>query len=95
MINPCDKGGGIILLDFEEYMRACNAHLNSKQLNGNGESKPFYTKVDESKQDDAKIKLTNLIQEAIDNKIIDENEFLVMKPQDKGPGRFYYTFKET
>ena len=93
VIKPCDKGAGIIILDFEEYMRACNAHLNSQQLYGNGESKPFYTKVDESKQDDAKIKLTNLIQEAFDNKIIDENEFLAMNPQDKGPGRFYCTFK--
>ena len=93
VVKPCDKGAGIIILDFEEYMRACNAHLNSQQLDGNGEYKPFYTKVDESKQDDAKIKLTNLIQEAFDNKIIDENEFLAMNPQDKGPGRFYCTFK--
>ena len=74
-------------------MRACNAHLNSQQLDENGEYKPFYTKVDESKQDDAKIKLTNLNQEAFDNKIIVENEFLAMNPQDKGPGRFYCTFK--
>ena len=31
-IKPCDKGAGIIILDFAEYMRACNAHLNSGRL---------------------------------------------------------------
>ena len=40
-------------------------------FNRNNDYKPFYTKVDECKQDDAKIKLTNLIQEAFDNKIIE------------------------
>ena len=27
IIKPCDKGVGIIILDFEEYMRACHKHL--------------------------------------------------------------------
>ena len=49
--------------------------------------------MDESKQYKAKIKLTDLIQEALDNKNIDENEYLAMNPQDKGPGRLYCTFK--
>ena len=35
--KSCEKGAGIILLDFEEYMRACNAHLTSQQMDGNGE----------------------------------------------------------
>ena len=93
MIKPCDKGAGIIILDFEEYIRACNAHLSSKQSNGEGDYKSFYTKVDESKLEEAKFKLTNLVQEAYDNKIINENEFLALDPKDKGPGRFYCTFK--
>ena len=31
VIKPCDKGAGIIILDFEEYVRACQNHLQSKQ----------------------------------------------------------------
>ena len=31
MIKPCDKGAGIIILDFEEYIKACNNHLDSEQ----------------------------------------------------------------
>ena len=27
-IKPCDKGAGIIILDFDEYIRSCNEHLN-------------------------------------------------------------------
>ena len=30
VIKRCDKGAGIIVLDFDEYMRACNVHLQSK-----------------------------------------------------------------
>ena len=30
-IKPCDKGAGTIILDFEEYMKACESHLKSQQ----------------------------------------------------------------
>ena len=30
-IKPCDKGAGIIILDFHEYIRACNTHLSPTQ----------------------------------------------------------------
>ena len=30
-IRPCDKGAGIVILDFKMYMRACYEHLLSKQ----------------------------------------------------------------
>ena len=93
VIKPYDKGAGIIILDFDEYMRACNGHLNSEQSNGEGDKKPCYTKVEESKLEEAKFKLTNLIQEAFDNKIITEGEFQAMDPKNKVPGRLYCTFK--
>ena len=46
-IKPCDKGAGIIILDFQEYKRACEAHLSSKQKQPDGSSKQYYTKVNE------------------------------------------------
>ena len=30
VIKPCDKGAGIIVLDFKEYMRSCTDHLEAK-----------------------------------------------------------------
>ena len=27
VIKPCDKGAGIIILDYEQYIRACNKYL--------------------------------------------------------------------
>ena len=57
------------------------------------DKKPCYTKVEESKLEEAKFKLTNLIQEAFVNKIITEDEFQAMDPKNRVPGRFYCTFK--
>ena len=42
IIKPCDKGAGIMILDFKEYMKACYNHLLSKTKEG----KPYYTKVE-------------------------------------------------
>ena len=93
IIKPCDKGAGIIILDFDKYMEACNKHLTSLQGNEEGEDKPFYIKVDETKLNEAKAKLTNIIQEAFDNRIISKEELNAMDPKDRVPGRFYCTFK--
>ena len=30
VIRPCDKGAGIIILDFVEYIEACDRHLASQ-----------------------------------------------------------------
>ena len=35
-IKACDKGTGVIILDFNEYMRACYLHLSSQQLQPDG-----------------------------------------------------------
>ena len=93
IIKPCDKGAGIIILDFDKYMEACNKHLTSLQVDKEGEDKPFYIKVDELKLNEAKDKLTKVIQEAFDNRIISKEERDAMDPKDRVPGRFYCTFK--
>ena len=46
-IKPCDKGAGIIILNFEEYIRACQAHLSDEQIQSDGSRKPFYQTVGE------------------------------------------------
>ena len=39
-IKSCDKGAGLIILDFNEYINACESHLESQTENGE-----YYIKV--------------------------------------------------
>ena len=43
VIKACDKGAGIIILNYSDYMKACYRHLGSEQ----SENHPYYTQVDE------------------------------------------------
>ena len=50
-LKACDKGAGIMVLDFNAYMRACYEHLLSSQPNSSTEDKSapkmYYKKEDE------------------------------------------------
>ena len=88
VIKPCDKGAGIMILNFEDYLETCNMHLSSED-GGN----PFYKKVNEYAIEEAKNKIKEVLKEAYDNDIITKREFEAMDPETKGVGRFYCTFK--
>ena len=45
VIKPCDKGAGIIILDFQEYISACKKHLDSEQKDENGIPHKYYLEV--------------------------------------------------
>ena len=90
VIRPCDKGAGIIILDFEEYIRACKNHLESKTQTGEN----YYCKADQNTLHDAKQKIEDIVNEGYDNNILSKDEYIAMLPaQDVNPGRFYATFK--
>ena len=88
-VQPCDKGAGIIVLDFDEYIRSCEDHLNSK-LN---ETTNYYTKVNSKTIEVAKSKLKLVLEEGLNNEMITKEEYNAMKPDDKKPGKFYCTYK--
>ena len=46
VIKECDKGGGFIILDTEEYIRSCLQHLSSKMKKSDGSESPYYCRVD-------------------------------------------------
>ena len=46
-IKPCVKGAGIIILEFHEYVRACEKHLDAEELQPDGSRKPYYRRVNE------------------------------------------------
>ena len=92
-IKECDKGGGIIILDTDEYIRSCNQHLSSKLKNSDGSESPYYCKVGEEFLEKAKSEILNVLKRAADDKIISSEEFDGMDPTGKGAATFYQLFK--
>ena len=74
-------------------MRACYAHLNSKQINQDGSTSSYYTKVENHEIKEAETKLQNVLEEALNNNIISEKEFSKMIPENKKVAKFYMTFE--
>ena len=56
VIKPCDKGAGGIILDYYEYLNACNNHLNMVQII-NGQANKYYKEVDKKAVTEAKEKI--------------------------------------
>ena len=93
MIKPCDKGAGIIILDYPVYMRACYQQLSSEKLMGDGEMKKYYIRVDQIELERTKTKIRNVLQEGLDLEILSKEEFEAMLADDKDAAKFYCTFK--
>ena len=71
VIKQCDKGAGIMILDFKDYINACLEHLQAKQTNKEGIEHPYYKKVKENKKiEEAKAEIQQLIDEGYDNDIL-------------------------
>ena len=87
-IKPCDKGAGIIILNFTDYTKACYEHSESKQ-----NETLYYSKVGDAKLEDAKKAIQHLIEEGLGNNYLTTSEFQAMKHEGKGPSRFYCNFK--
>ena len=90
VIRPCDKGAGIIIFDFEKYIRACKNHLESTTNTGG----KYYVKADTKILAEARDKIENIVKEGFDNDILNKGEYKAMLPEEHAkPGRFYATFK--
>ena len=92
-IKPCDKGAGIIILNFTEYIRACEKHLNCEQIQSDGSRKPYYRKVKDDVLDEVRTKINDVVEEAFDNEILTKPEYEAMRADEKAAARFYATFK--
>ena len=92
-IKACDKGGGIIILDFNEYLRACYMHLADKHTQADGAQQNHYELVSVFEIEKTKEAITKLIDEGLNNKIISQQEYDTINPEDKNLARFYCNFK--
>ena len=93
VIKPCDKGAGILILDFEEYMKACYEHLIEVKTNTLGEEIKYYEQVDDFEVERSKKKIKDFLQQGLDAQILTKEEFSAMDPSNMKIARFYATFK--
>ena len=83
----------MIILDYVAYMRACYEHLLSEKIMEDGESKPYYLRVNEIELEYTKSKIRNVVQEGLDKEILSKEEYNAMLADDKEPAKFYCNFK--
>ena len=72
IIKAADKGAGIVIVNFEDYMKSCYNHLLTSLPNQNSEEAPkmSYSPVNEFALEDAKTKIIEVLDEALEAKII-------------------------
>ena len=90
VIKAADKGSGIVISDFKQYLKSAYEHLLSKQ---EGTGKYYYKEVPAIEIDKAKHRIKAVLNEAYENKIISKEEYNHMDPMDKDIAKFYCNFK--
>ena len=93
IIKPADKGSGIVILNYDDYITSCTEHLNLQQKQPDGSSLPYYEKASEQDVKLAKREISRSLEIAKENGWISQEEFKAMNPTDCGPGYFYQLFK--
>ena len=93
MIKPNDKGAGLMIIDFKEYIEACYNHLNAKLEKENGEEVFYYKKLEDKERHTAINKIKEVLDEGLEKKYISKEEYKAMDAKDKDPAKFYVNFK--
>ena len=93
IIKPCDKGAGLIILNFNDYLKTCYEHLFSSQIKEGEDDKPYYEIVSPLKIEVVKTEIEAVLQEAVIDNIITKDEAKIISAKDKNPGKFYVLFK--
>jgi hypothetical protein len=84
-IKPCDKGAGIIICNYNDYVTSCEKDLSGKTPN----NEPHYSKITTRDLSVAKFKITDTLNSAYLAQQITNQELKEMLPTEKDPGKFY------
>ena len=90
VVKACDKGAGIIIMNFNDYLQVCYEHLTSKQTN----EQSYYSTGSDWDIEKAIRKINVTLKEGLENGYIDKSEYIAMNADNKKPGRLYCNFKE-
>lgn len=88
VIKPSDKGGGVTIMNKNDYVEALEKQLKSTHTNEDGTSCPFYVKSNEQEIKEFQSQTSSLITEGVRKGYISKNDGKYMDPSDK-PGRLY------
>ena len=89
VIKKSDKGSGITIVDFNQYMKSCNEHLGDKTASG----EHYYEKVTKERLEKASYEVNLAVAEGFDKDILSKEEFNAMKIDEVKPGKFYAQYK--
>ena len=94
-IKAADKDAGIVIVNFQDYMKTCYDHLLSSVNNHTEgeEPKMYYKEVNEFALENAKDKIIATLKEALESNIITKAEYTAMNPSDKNAAKFYCNYK--
>ena len=83
-----------LVFNFKDYMKSCYDHLLSNVSSQNSEGpKTYYKAVNELALEEAKEKIENVLNKALENKIISREEYNEKIPHNKDPATLYCNFK--
>ena len=60
VIKECDKGAGIIILNYKDYVKACYEHLLSEKFE-NGQNRRYYSEVEDIELEHTKSKIRKVV----------------------------------
>ena len=85
IIKQCDKGAGVIIHNFKDYMKSAYEHLLSKTSEGES----YYKRIADIELQVSKSIIKSVLTEGLEAQIITKEEFVAMNPDDKNPAKFY------
>ena len=91
IIKPCDKGAGIIICNFQDYVESSIDHLNSK-VDASAQT-GYYKEIKQTDLNLAKQEIDAVLKSVFNREEISKSELEAMLTKDKGPGKFYQIFK--
>ena len=65
VVKACDKGAGILILNYNDYLKACYQHLSSKTA----DKKNYYRQVDDFETNRAKSRINTVLKEGLNKGI--------------------------
>ena len=85
VIKAADKGTGIVIINYTDYIKSCYDHMLSSLPNNSNSEEPdlYYKPVNEFALDEAKVRIGKVIKDALGSKIITKEEYKEMNPEHK------------
>ena len=93
VVKPADKGAGIVIMNYEDYVTSCNQHLTATQPQPDGPPLPYYKKTTSQEFNKLKQSISAVLNIGKEREYLSNAEFKAMLPTEKGSGRFYQLFK--